>query len=70
MAISLDFLQGYPAGTVRLMKSLSATPSGPWTQIGVLPLNDLGEAAWEDLILPDPGASGFFRPECVPFTPF
>ncbi len=70
IAISLDFLQGYPAGTVRLMMSLSAAPSGPWTQIGVLPLDDLGRASWEDLILPDPGPSGFFRAECEPFTPF
>jgi hypothetical protein len=70
MAISLDFLQGYPAGSVRLMRSLSANPSGPWTQIGVLPLDDLGHASWEDLILPDPGSSGFFRAECDAIPPF
>lgn len=70
MAISLDFQQGYPAGTVRLMRSLSAAPSGPWAQIGVLSLDDLGRASWENLILPDPGPSGFFRAECEPFTAF
>lgn len=69
MAISVGFRQSYPAGTVRLMMSLSATPSGPWTQIGVLPLDDLGHAGWEDLILPDPGPSRFFRAECVASTP-
>jgi hypothetical protein len=50
------------------MMSLSSTPSGPWTQIGVLSLDDLGQASWEDLILPHPGPSRFFRAECVAST--